>query len=110
MFKRGDKWLTDKMYASGSEVVEYITGNVRRLVRSQFAITFYEMADTNGMLIKKEVRDFIIKVELLVGEPKRGDIIIYEGQKYIVTPHDGTDVYKFCDAFKKKYRIHSKRF
>jgi hypothetical protein len=109
LFNRGNNFLTKKMYEKGTEPVEYITGNVRKPVRAILGATTYESATNDGSIFKVEVRDFVIRAALLVGEPKRGDIIHAVGCRYEVMPMAGTDCFKYADAFKKKYRIHTKK-
>ena len=108
MLKKGSVFLNTKMNNSATEPVEYITGNIRRPCRATLGHTSYEVVNGDGMITKLEARDFIIHIDFLITKPKRGDKIVYNNETYEVVSLPNTDVFRFSDTFKKKYRIHTK--
>lgn len=70
--------------------------------------TLFRAENDCGVTVRTEARDFLVEAADLGAEPQRGDLIDFDGGRYEVLAPDGEPVWRWSDAFRLAYRIHTK--
>jgi len=111
LLRTGSAWLEQMRVAHCSSQVTYRRGTTDVTVNATYGATRYEQTDASGVVLESRVWDFLIAASELTatGEPRSGDQIIADGQKYELL-HVGDDgVWRFSDPFRQVYRIHTRQ-
>lgn len=115
LLQQGDQFIADMRKSHVSRDVTYepaAGGSVG--VAATIGRTMFEVSQVGeGMFEPWESRDFIIAVGDLAAEPKEGDIIkepigATHVATYKVLAPRGVPGWKWCDASRTGYRIHTK--
>jgi len=67
-----------------------------------------EQIDAGGFPVLATVMDFIVTVADMTAEPARGDQIVFDGRTYEVCALGEDDGWRFTDASRLAYRIHTR--
>jgi len=111
MLKRGSEWLEQMRTAHMTSPVEYqrATDPPQALtVNATFGRTRYEVADESGLTVGSHVWDFLILADDLGFEPAPADVIVANGRRYEVMNLGPDRAWRWSDAFRQTYRIHTK--
>ena len=116
-FYQAEKWTNKVRNLTALINIRLIRGGVGRNTVATPDETVFVYGNRNNIMVRKEVRDFIINVEdyrtgATAFEPERDDIIeeIEGNKKYIykVLPTNNEPVFKFTGAYRFSYRVHTK--
>jgi hypothetical protein len=110
LLQSGLAWLHRQRKASMTTAAVYTragesTGSALAVAASQIRV---EMLDGQGFPVQAAVMDFICDVADLAAEPANGDGITYDGRSYVVTPLGDEPCFRFTDASRLAYRIHTR--
>jgi hypothetical protein len=117
LLQTGAAWLSGQLKSHAAQVVVYQRGESSIEVRASLGRSEGEQEEGNGLITRFESRDYLIDVaDLLLddvlSEPLAGDRIIEgpleEGKVYQVAPIPGRPVWEYADAYRNKFRIHTK--
>ena len=113
MFLRGEAMIDRMFEASGTSVSYRRDGAV--LVESapaKVGRTLFRTDDVaTGVVFRFEERDFIVRASdfAAIGEPRRGDEIVWDGRLYLVAAPDGEPCWKWhTRQSHTQMRIHAK--
>ena len=113
MFLRGEAMSDRRFEASGTPVSYRRDGAV--LVESapaKVGRTLFRTDDVaTGVVFRFEERDFIVRASdcAAIGEPRRGDEIVWDGRLYLVAAPDGEPCWKWhTRQSHTQMRIHAK--
>lgn len=118
LLQTASDWLHDRQKQHASRLVTYERGAATVAVQATIGRTIFEIDDEIGVVHKIESRDFLIHAADLVLSgsavlPERGDRVretdgtttyIYEVMAPGKEPH-----YRYSDAYRKRFRIHTKQ-
>ena len=114
----GQKWLGGKLKDHASQSVTYKRDADEAVLQATVGKSTYEQHDGEGVVIKSQVRDFLIDTaDLLLSAigslPRRGDRIHQsDGDEtivYEVMSLGSAPPWRFSDPFRLKLRIHTKQ-
>jgi len=108
VLRDGSAWLEQMRVAHCSSQVIYRRGAVDTTVNATYGSTRYEEVDAGGVAIESRVWDFLIAADE-IGEPRVGDQIIADGQKYELLSVGSDGVWRWSDPFRQTYRIHTRQ-
>ena len=117
LLRAGSDWLLDQLKTHASRTVTYERGVDSVDVPAVIGRTVFEIDDDHGAIERFESRDFLVQAADLVlagipATPERGDRVretegsvtyVYEVMAPAGQPH-----WKFSDAFRRTFRIHTK--
>ena len=117
ILENGSNWLLDKLRVNASREVTYRRVDEAIAVEATVGRTVFEQDDGAGVIVRTEVRDYLIDaVDLVLSGkrelPKRGDRIeeiqnsqqfVYEVMSIGTEPH-----WRYSDPYRKTLRIHTK--
>jgi len=117
ILENGSNWLLDQLRVNASREVTYRRVDEAIAVEATVGRTVFEQDDGAGVIVRTEVRDYLIDtVDLVLSGkqelPKRGDRIeelqnsqqfIYEVMSIGTEPH-----WRYSDPYRKTLRIHTK--
>jgi hypothetical protein len=118
VFKKASDWLEDQRTRHAVSTVQYIRGEQSLDIAATIGKTTFEIDDGYGVLVRYESRDFLVlATELVLGgqvtAPARGDRIRETcGERtyvYEVTAPGKEPCWRYSDAFRKTFRIHTKQ-
>ena len=120
LLNSGSEWLGVTMRAHAAASVTYTRGSGSYALEAEgvaatIGRTVFEVTDDYGLLTRVESRDYLIDAAELeaFGEPQRGDQIreTLGGavQVFEVMAPSGEDHFRYSDAYRRTYRIHTKR-
>ena len=104
----GSAWLEQMRVAHCSSQVVYRRGATDTTVNATYGATKYEEVDAGGVSVESRVWDFLIAADE-INEPRAGDQIIADGQKYELLPVGSDGVWRWSDPFRRTYRIHTRQ-
>ena len=113
IFDAGEK-LIEQMFEIATKPCNYLRGGevIARDIPAKLGRTLAKVDDlATGISIRFEMRDFILRVEDLpdIGEPQKGDEIVFEHGIYIVTAPDGEPCWRWhTRQSHTQIRIHAK--
>ena len=116
LLQQASDWLEAKRTQYASRVVTYARGSQSVDIPATIGKTTFEVDDGYGVLVRHESRDFLLlTTDLVLGEqsilPQRGDriretqnqqIFVYE-----VSAPGKEPCWRYSDAFRKTFRIHT---
>ena len=110
LLAKAETWFEWQRRQHLSAMVEY-----RPLVglpidcRATLVVGRWESIDKGGTLVRLETRDFLIHVDDLAADPRRGDrIVLEDGQQYeVAIPDGGRNPWRWSDRSEKLRRIHT---
>ena len=111
LLRSGSQWLEQMRTAHMTSPVEYRTPGSppdSYTVNATYGKTDYEVTNDYGATIRTHVIDFLIMGEELNLEPKPGDAIVADGQKYEVMNLAGEGCWRWSDPYRTTLRIHTK--
>lgn len=118
LLQQSSDWLEAQRTRHAASTVEYVRGGLAAEVLATIGKTTFEVDDGYGVLVRHESRDFlIIAVDLVLNgesiEPERGDRIREtQGETvyvYEVAAPGKDPCWRYSDAFRKTYRIHTQQ-
>jgi hypothetical protein len=118
LLQQASDWLETKRTQYASHVVTYVRGERSVELLATIGKTTFEVDDGYGVLVRNESRDFLIlAADLILGgqqeEPQRGDQIRETQNQHVfvyeVSAPDKTHCWRYSDAFRKTFRIHTKQ-
>ena len=118
LLEKASDWLEAQRTQYASRVVTYARGGLSVAVAATVGKTTFEIDDGYGVLVRYESRDFLVlAADLILGDgpttPERGDriretqggtVFVYE-----VSAPGKEPCWRYSDAFRKTFRIHSKQ-
>ena len=118
LLERASAWLDDQRTRHASRVVSYVRGSRTLDVSATIGRTMFEVDDGCGVLVQHESRDFLILAADFVLDdqpilPQRGDQVreaqgnttfVYE----VMAPGNGP-CWRYSDAFRRTFRVHTKQ-
>ena len=113
MFLRGEAMIDRMFEASGTSVSYRRDGEVMvESAPAKVGRTLFRTDDVaTGMVFRFEERDFIVRASdfAAIGEPRRGDEIVWDGRLYLVAAPDGEPCWKWhTRQSHTQMRIHAK--
>ena len=117
MLERGSHWLSDQIDYYAASSVLYQRGSLTVPVQAAKGRTTFELANTSGILVQIESRDFLISAANLTLDempilPEVGDRINETiGSKlhaYEVSHFGAEQCYRYCDPYRYKLRVHTR--
>lgn len=117
MLKDGAGWLSKMLRENAAQAVTYQRGESTIEVRASRGRREYEVTDASGFITAYESIDWLVDLsDLLIDdircEPEQGDRIIEgsleDGVVYQVMPPPGRAAWEYADAYRNKFRIHTK--
>ena len=113
MFLRGEAMIDRMFEASGTSVSYRRDGEVMvESAPAKVGRTLFRTDDVaTGMVFRFEERDFIVRASdfAAIGEPRRGDEIVWDGRLYLVAAPDGDPCWKWhTRQSHTQMRIHAK--
>ena len=118
LLDQGQAWLANKLTQRVARDVIYRRDGADIPVRATLGRTAFEQTDATGAIIRIDSRDFLIdRTSLVLSgqviEPIEGDTIIHQVDEInfeyeVLVSADGA-MYRPCDPFEHKLRIHTKR-
>ncbi len=117
ILETGSNWLQDQRKNHATREVTYRRGVDSVSVQATVGRTVFEQDDGSGVIVRTEVRDYLIDtVDLvLAGQPalpERGDRVeeIDAGKKltYEVMPLGTEPHWRYSDPYRKTLRVHTK--
>ena len=118
LLRQASDWLEEQRTRHAASTVEYVRGSRSAEIPASIGKTTFEVDDGYGVLVRHESRDFLVLVaDLLLGdgltEPQRGDRVqeTQNGTVYIyeVTAPGKEPCWRYSDAYRKTFRIHTKQ-
>ena len=118
LFNKASKWLGRQRRTHATEWVYYYRGGAYARVRATIGATEFQRDDGAGLAITFHSTDFFIDAaDLVVGGvrivPDRGDRIVRgtleDGTTFELMNDPGTQSWKYADAYRRVYRIHTKQ-
>lgn len=118
LLQQASDWLEEQRTRHASRAVAYVRGVQSVELPATVGKTTFEVDDGYGVLVRHESRDFLVLVaDLLLGdvltEPQRGDRVheTQNGTVYIyeVTAPGKEPCWRYSDAYRKTFRIHTKQ-
>jgi hypothetical protein len=118
LLQQASDWLEAKRTQFASHVVTYVRGERSVELPATIGKTTFEVDDGYGVLVRHESRDFLILTADLIfngqqEEPQRGDQIreTQNQQRFVyeVSAPDKTPCWRYSDAFRKTFRVHTKQ-
>jgi hypothetical protein len=118
LLQQASDWLEAKRTQFASHVVTYVRGERSVELPATIGKTTFEVDDGYGVLVRHESRDFLILTADLIldvqqEEPQRGDRIRETQNQHVfvyeVSAPDKTPCWRYSDAFRKTFRIHTKQ-
>ena len=117
ILENGSNWLLDQLRVNASHEVTYRRVDEALAIQATVGRTVFEQDDGAGVIVRTEVRDYLIDtVDLVLSGkqelPKRGDrieelqsgqLFIYEVMSIGTEPH-----WRYSDPYRKTLRIHTK--
>jgi len=113
VFKEGEK-LFEGTFGITAVPVSYVRNGtvLAKNVPAKLGKTLFRTDDlAGGVTIRLEQRDFIVRTSdvAAIGEPKKGDEIVYDGHTYMVSAPDGEPCWKWHTRHSHtQLRIHTK--
>jgi hypothetical protein len=108
MLEWGEKYLREKRAEFMSKDVVYIMSEgVTFHVKAAVGQHFYRSTSVDAFTTLTRSVDFIIDKDALQREPKDGDMVIYNGQRYSVGAPNGETVWEWSGFEQKAYRVHT---
>lgn len=113
MFLRGEAMIDRMFEASGTSVSYRRDGEVMvESAPAKVGRTLFRTDDVAaGVVFRFEDRDFIVRASdfAAIGEPRRGDEIVWDGRLYLVAAPDGEPCWKWhTRQSHTQMRIHAK--
>ena len=108
LLRQGSQWLTAMRTAHCSSPVQYRRPPEAYTVNATYGRTGFEVADESGLSINAHVWDFLILADALGFDPEPGDVIVANGRRYEVMNLGGEGCWRWSDAYRQTYRIHTK--
>lgn len=113
MFLRGEAMIDRMFEASGTSVSYRRDGEVMvESAPAKIGRTLFRTDDVaTGVVFRFEERDFIVRASdfAAIGEPRRGDEIVWDGRLYLVAAPDGEPCWKWhTRQSHTQMRIHAK--
>ncbi len=113
MFLRGEAMIDRMFEASGTSVSYRRDGEVMvESAPAKVGRTLFRTDDVaTGVVFRFEERDFIVRASdfAAIGEPRRGDEIVWDGRLYLVAAPDGEPCWKWhTRQSHTQMRIHAK--
>jgi hypothetical protein len=118
LLQQASNWLEAKRTQFASHVVTYVRGERSVELPATIGKTTFEVDDGYGVSVRHESRDFLIlTTDLIIDgqqeEPQRGDRIRETQNQHVfvyeVSAPDKTPCWRYSDAFRKTFRIHTKQ-
>lgn len=78
-------------------------------VRAVAASSTLKVNDEYGTSVIVRTFDFIVAVSAIPGEPQKGDEIVRQGRRYVVTSPGGEPCWRYSGTAETTYRIHTKQ-
>ena len=113
MFLRGEEMI-DRMFEASGTPVSYRRDGVVLVESAPAKVgrTLFRTDDVAaGVVFRFEDRDFIVRASdfAAIGEPRRGDEIVWDGRLYLVAAPDGEPCWKWhTRQSHTQMRIHAK--
>ncbi|MCA9178645.1 MAG: hypothetical protein KDB14_29490 [Planctomycetales bacterium] len=117
LLQTGSNWLQDQRKKHITRTVTYRRGVDSVLAQATVGRTVFEQDDGSGVIVRTEVRDYLIDTAdlVLAGQPalpERGDRIeeIESGKKFTYEVMTlGTEPHwRYSDPYRKTLRVHTK--
>ena len=113
MFLRGEEMIDRMFETSGTSVSYRRDGEVMvESAPAKVGRTLFRTDDVaTGVVFRFEERDFIVRASdfAAIGEPRRGDEIVWDGRLYLVAAPDGEPCWKWhTRQSHTQMRIHAK--
>ncbi len=117
LLDKGFAWLEGQRKKHATRDVSYRRGADTVVVKATIGRTVFEQDDGAGVIVRTQVRDYLIDAADLVlagsrALPAKGDRIeeIDAGQKhtYEVLPLGGEQHWRYSDPYRRTLRIHTK--
>lgn len=113
MFLRGEAMIDRMFETSGTSVSYRRDGEVMvESAPAKVGRTLFRTDDVaTGVVFRFEERDFIVRASdfAAIGEPRRGDEIVWDGRLYLVAAPDGEPCWKWhTRQSHTQMRIHAK--
>jgi hypothetical protein len=117
LLDKGSAWLESQRKKHATRDVTYRRGAEAIVVKATVGRTLFEQDDGVGVVVRMQVRDYLIDAADLVLEgekslPAKGDRIeeIDAGQRhtYEVLPLGGEPHWRYSDPYRRTLRIHTK--
>jgi len=117
LLNQGSAWLEDQRKKHATREVTYRRGANAVVLQATIGRTVFEQDDGAGVIIRTQVRDYLIDTAdlVLAGQqtlPEKGDRIeeTDAGQKYAheVLPLGGEQHWRYSDPYRRTLRIHTK--
>ena len=117
MLEAGSNWLQQQRKKHATRTVDYRRGMETVSVEATVGRTQFEQDDGAGVIVRTEVRDYLIDtIDLVIGGvqvlPNRGDQIeeMVDGKLFIyeVMPIGQEPHWRYSDPYRKTLRIHTK--
>jgi hypothetical protein len=118
LLRQASDWLEDQRTRYAASTIVYVRGSRSAEVSATIGKTTFEVDDGYGVLVRHESRDFLVLVtDLLLGggltEPQRGDRVheTQNGTVYIyeVAAPGKEPCWRYSDAYRKTFRVHTKQ-
>jgi hypothetical protein len=118
LLQQASAWLEEKRTQHAAQTVCYVRGGQSVELPATVGKTTFEVDDGYGVLVRHESRDFLVlAADLLLGdgltEPQRGDRVheTQNGMVYVyeVTAPGKEPCWRYSDAYRKTFRIHTKQ-
>jgi hypothetical protein len=113
IFEQGEAML-DRMFEAASKPVSYLRDGVTLAsdIPAKLGRTLFRTDDLSGSVtLRFEQRDFIVRTSDAgsIGEPKKGDEIVFGGKTYQVSAPDGEPCWRWhTRQSHSQLRIHAK--
>ena len=116
LLRTSSDWLEDQRTRHAASTVKYVRGSRSADLLATIGKTTFEVDDGCGVLVRHESRDFLVLAAALVlggvpTIPERGDRVEEtQGQRvfvYEVTAPGKEPCWRYSDAFRKTFRIHT---
>ena len=117
LLETGSNWLQSQCKTHATRAVTYRRGVDSVLVQATVGRTVFEQDDGSGVIVRTEVRDYLIDTAdlVLAGQPalpERGDRVeeIDAGKKftYEVMPLGTEPHWRYSDPYRTTLRVHTK--
>lgn len=111
MLRNGQQWLAGQRETHLSSPAVYQRGSDVFDVLVTPAQVEAESLDGDGAVVLSNAFDFIMSANELpssLGHPQRKDVIRHAGRRFEVTQIAGDDCWRWSDAYRTAYRIHTK--
>ena len=118
LLRNASDWLENQRTRHAASTVKYVRGSRSADLLATVGKTAFEVDDGCGVLVRHESRDFLVLAEALVlggvsTMPEHGDRVEEtQGQRvfvYEVTAPGKEPCWRYSDAFRKTFRIHTKQ-